>query len=115
MIAHDAAAKAVVALAGKALAAHEASVAAALVRHVLALAVYALGEELDGAHVVAGDEDPRRLLQALADQGQRQGGRRLAEVRAARLLLAVVRVEIKVAAGLTHAVAWKTCWDMTCE
>lgn len=105
MIPHEGATQAAVALAREALALHEAAVTRALVGHVGAATVDALGEELDGPHVIAGDQNPRGLLQPLANQGEGQRGRGLAQIGAARLLLAVVRVKVEVAAGLAHAVA----------
>jgi len=66
VVTHHTAAQAVVALAGEALASQEACVARALVRHVLALGVDALDEELERTHVVAGDQDARSLLEALS-------------------------------------------------
>lgn len=94
VIAHHAAAQAVVALAREALAPQEARVARALVRHVLALGVDALDEELERAHMVAGDQDARSFLEALPYQGERQRRRGLAQIRAAGLFLAVVRIKI---------------------
>lgn len=94
VIAHHAAAQAVVALAGETLAPQEARVARALVCHVLALGVDALDEEFERAHVVAGDQNARGLLEALPYQRERQRRRGLAKIRAAGLLLAVVRVEV---------------------
>lgn len=118
MVPHDAAAEAVVALAREALAPQEAGVAGALVRHVLALGVDAFNEQFYGTHVVAGHQHPRRLLQALPYQRERQRRRRFAEICASRLLLAVVRVEVQVTAWLTHSVSWKslscTKLDLAC-
>jgi len=100
-------AQAVVAPAGEALAPQKARVARTLVRHVLAFGVDALDEELERAHVVAGDQDARGLLETLLYQGERQRRRRLAQIRAAGLFLAVVRVKIQMPARLTHPVSWK--------
>jgi len=57
MVAHHATAQAIVAFAGEAFATQETGIAGALVRHVLALGVDALDEELERAHMVAGDQD----------------------------------------------------------
>lgn len=107
VIAHHAAAQAVVALAGETLAAKETRVTAAFVSDVLALRVYALDEELYSPDVVARHQYPGGFLEALPDERQRERGCRLAQIRAAGLLLSVVRVEVEVPARLAHAVPWK--------
>jgi len=94
MVTHHAAAQAVVAFAGEAFAPQKAGIAGALVRHVLALGVDALDEELERAHVVAGDQDARGLFETLAYQGQRQGRRGLTQICATRLFLAVVWIKV---------------------
>lgn len=74
-------------------------------RHILAFAVDAVDEQLDGAHMVARQQHARRLLDAVLDQRQRHYGAALLRQRAARLLFAVVRIEIDVTARLRHPVA----------
>lgn len=78
---------------------------AAIRTDIGAFAVDAVDEELDRAHVVAGQQDPRGLLDAVLDQRERDEGAALLGEGAARLLLAVVRVEVDVAARLGHPVA----------
>jgi len=94
MVAHHATAQAIVAFAGEAFAPQETSIAGTLVRHVLALGVDALDEELERAHVVAGDQDARGLFETLAYQGQGQRRRGLTQICATGLFLAVIWIKV---------------------
>lgn len=73
--------------------------------HILAFAIDAVDEQLNRTHMIARQQHARRLLDAVFDQRERHNRGALLRQRTARLLLAVVRIEVDVAARFGHAVA----------